>query len=242
MDSRRELPAKKRFSPLAWLTKLALAGLLVWVLAILAMRWLPPPVSAFMLRAEFLAWQQGRTDFTLRQQWVDWTEIAPSAGMAVVAAEDQWFFSHHGFDFDAMASAYQRNLKHTRIRGASTLSQQTAKNLFLYPERSFVRKGLEAGLTVLLELLWPKARILEVYLNVAQFGDGIYGVEAASRAFFGKPAKKMEPAEAALLAATLPNPLKLRADQPSAYVLKRRDWILRQMRQLGERLYPHEVR
>jgi len=141
-----------------------------------------------------------------------------------------------------MAQAFRRNQASARVRGGSTISQQTAKNLFLYPRRSFLRKGLEAGLTMLLESLWPKTRILEVYLNVAQFGDGIYGVEAASRAFFGKPAKRLEPAEAALLAAVLPNPLKLRADRPSAYVLKRRDWILRQMRQLGEGLYPREAR
>jgi monofunctional biosynthetic peptidoglycan transglycosylase len=208
------------------------------VLAVVALRWLPPPTSAFMLRAAFLAKIEGRKDFVLRHDWVDLDEIAPAAGLAVVAAEDQLFFSHHGFDFDAMVSAYQRNQTGRRIRGGSTLSQQTAKNLFLYPARSFVRKGLEAGFTALLELFWPKARILEVYLNIAQFGDGIYGVEAASRAFFNKPAMKLSSAEAALLAASLPNPLKLRVDRPSGYVLKRRDWILRQMGQLGEKLYP----
>jgi monofunctional biosynthetic peptidoglycan transglycosylase len=225
----------------AWwavLIKLALSVLAFFVLIVFILRWLPPPTSAFILRAELSAQQEGRNNFTVRQQWVDWDQIAPSAGLAVVAAEDQWFFNHYGFDFDAMALAYQRNQQHARIRGASTLSQQTAKNLFLYPERSFIRKGLEAGFTVLLELLWSKQRILEVYLNIAQFGDGIYGVEAASRAFFNKPAKRLEPTEAALLAAVLPNPIKLRVDKPSAYVLKRRDWILRQMRQLGDRLYP----
>jgi monofunctional biosynthetic peptidoglycan transglycosylase len=160
----------------------------------------------------------------------------------VIAAEDQSFVHHHGFNFQAMAQAFKRNLNSKRIRGGSTLTQQTAKNLFLSPHRNFFRKGLEAGLTLLLELLWPKNRILEVYLNIAQFGDGIYGVEAASRAFFGKSASRLEPGEAALLAAVLPNPLKLRVDKPSAYVLKRRDWILRQMRQLGEEYYPSELR
>lgn len=206
------------------------------------MRWLPPPTSAFMLRAELLAVLEHRQGFALRHQWVGLEDIAPVAGLAVVAAEDQRFFAHHGLDFDAIALAYKRNQSGRRIRGGSTLTQQTAKNLFLYPAQSFLRKGLEAGLTALLEVLWPKTRILEVYLNIAQFGDGVYGVEAASRAFFGKPAQRLEPAEAALLAAVLPNPVRLRADRPSAYVLKRRDWILRQMRQLGEGLYPPEMR
>lgn len=159
----------------------------------------------------------------------------------MLAAEDQSFAHHHGFNFSAIAEALKRNLNSKRIRGGSTLSQQTAKNLFLSPNRSLMRKALEAGLTVLLELLWPKSRILEVYLNIAQFGDGIYGVESASRAFFGKPAARLEPSEAALLAAALPNPLKLRVDKPSPYVLRRRDWILRQMHQLGEDYYPREL-
>ncbi|MFM8331016.1 MAG: monofunctional biosynthetic peptidoglycan transglycosylase [Candidatus Methylumidiphilus sp.] len=224
------------------LLKLFMALLLVLAGVVLALRWLPPPTTAFMLRAEFIARQEGHKDFVLRQRWVDLADIAPAAGMAVVAAEDQWFADHHGFNFDAISQAFERNQTGARVRGGSTISQQTAKNLFLYPERSFLRKGLEAGFTVLLEALWPKARILEVYLNVAQFGDGVYGVETAAQAFFGKPAKRLEPAEAALLAATLPNPLKLRADRPSGYVLKRRDWILKQMRQLGEAHYPRALR
>lgn len=242
----RRLPhlrmAGKGLSPLRLLFKLGVAVAALLALAVLALRWLPPPTSAFMLRAAYSAKQQGRADFTLRQQWVGLADIAPVAGMAVVAAEDQLFFEHHGFNFSAMAQAFRHNRSGGRVRGGSTLSQQTAKNLFLYSERSFLRKGLEAGLTGLLELLWPKARILEVYLNIAQFGDGIYGVEAASQAFFGKPAKRLAAAEAALLAATLPNPVKLRADRPSAYVLKRRDWILRQMRQLGDERYPLGLR
>jgi monofunctional biosynthetic peptidoglycan transglycosylase len=219
-----------------------LAVLLVLAGAILALRWLPPPTSAFMLRAEFAAWREGKPDFTLRQQWVGLSALPPAAGLAVVAAEDQSFVRHHGFNFQAMAQAFKRNRNSTRIRGGSTLTQQTAKNLFLSPHRTLLRKALEAGVTVLLELLWPKTRILEVYLNIAQFGDGIYGVDAASRAFFGKPASRLEPREAALLAAVLPNPLRLRVDKPSAYVLKRRDWILRQMHQLGDDYYPPELR
>jgi monofunctional biosynthetic peptidoglycan transglycosylase len=222
--------------------KALLAVLLLLVGSILALRWFPPPTSAFMLRAEFAAWREGKPNFTLRQQWVDLSAISPAAGLAVVAAEDQSFVRHHGFNFQAMAQAFKHNRNSLRIRGGSTLTQQTAKNLFLSPHRTLFRKALEAGLTILLELLWPKTRILEVYLNIAQFGDGIYGIEAASRAFFGKPASRVEPGEAALLAAVLPNPLKLRVDKPSAYVIKRRDWILRQMRQLGDDYYPPELR
>ncbi len=232
---------EKLLAPGKLLKRLVLAMLLIPTVSILALRWLPPPTSAFMLRAEYLAWREGREDFELRRHWADLDDIAPTAGMAVIAAEDQLFIKHHGFNFDAIAQAFKRNLRSNRLRGGSTISQQTAKNLFLYPGQSFLRKGMEAGLTVMLETLWPKERILEVYLNVAQFGDGIYGVEAASRAFFGKSARRLEPAQAALLAAVLPNPIKLRADKPSAYVLKRREWILRQMRQLGDEYYPREL-
>lgn len=220
--------------PQAWLRKLLLCLVLATAGPVLLMRWLPPPTSAFMLRAQFLAWHEGRDGFSLRHRWVDRSAMAASAGMAVIAAEDQLFFQHWGFDFDAMVQAFKRNANHKMIHGGSTITQQTAKNLFLFPARSFFRKGLEAVFTVWLELLWPKSRILEVYLNSAQFGEGIFGVEAASQAFFGKPASRLLPTESALLAAVLPNPVKLRVDRPSAYVIKRRDWILRQMRQLSD--------
>jgi len=233
--------AHGRFSVGGFIVKMALVILLLVAGTVLAMRWFPPPTSAFMLRAKFEAWHEGSVNFNLRQQWVGLSKISPAAGLAVLAAEDQSFIRHHGFNFKAIAQAFKRNQNSKHIRGGSTLSQQTAKNLFLYPQRNFFRKSLEAGLTILLELLWGKPRILEVYLNIVQFGDGIYGVEAASWAFFGKPALRLEPGEAALLAAVLPNPLKLRADNPSAYVLKRREWILRQMRQLGEDYYPPEL-
>ena len=223
------------------LFKALLLGVLLMVGLILALRWIPPPTSAFMLRAEFEAWREGRQDFTLRQQWVGMASISPTVGQAVLAAEDQSFIQHHGFNFEAMIQAFKRNQHSKRIRGGSTISQQTAKNLFLYPQRNLFRKGLEAILTVLLELLWSKNRLLEVYLNIVQFGDGIYGVEAASQAYFGKPAIRLQPGEAALLVAVLPNPLKLKVDKPSSYVLKRRDWILKQMRQLGEEYYPREL-
>ncbi|NJD08397.1 MAG: monofunctional biosynthetic peptidoglycan transglycosylase [Methylococcaceae bacterium] len=202
------------------------------LLPVLALRWLPPPTTAFMVRAQWLAFWEGKENFRIRYQWVDWPDISRAAALAVVASEDQLFGSHLGFDFGAIAKAAAGNRSGRRLHGASTISQQTAKNLFLTSSRSFWRKGVEAYLTVLLELLWPKQRILEVYLNVAQFGDGVYGIEAACRKYYRKPAARLTAREAALLAATLPNPLVLRADKPSAYLLRRRDWILEQMRRL----------
>ncbi len=175
----------------------------------------------------------GETEYRLQYSWVDLANIAPDAALAVVAAEDQLFNRHFGFDLEAMEQAMRDNEAGKRIRGGSTLSQQTAKNLFLYPAQSYVRKALEAYLTLLLELILPKQRILEIYLNIAQFGRGIYGVEAASQAFFAKPAARLTTTEAALLAAVLPNPVRLQVEHPSPYVFKRQAWILRQMRQLG---------
>lgn len=186
-----------------------------------------------MLHAEIRAFMEGDEDFHLNHTWAPFETIAPEAALAVVAAEDQLFNQHFGFDLDALEQAMRNNEAGKRIRGASTLSQQTAKNLFLYPEQSYFRKALEAYLTILLELVLPKQRILEIYLNIAQFGRGIYGVEAASRHFFSKPAARLTAPEAALLAAVLPNPIRLQVEHPTAYVLGRQSWILRQMRQLG---------
>ena len=161
-------------------------------------------------------------------------EISPWAALAVIAAEDQRFPDHWGLDFGAIEKALSHNEQHeNRIRGASTISQQTIKNLLLWDGKNWVRKGFEAGLTLVTEAIWTKRRILTVYLNIAEFGDGIFGVEAASQRYFHKPASKLTMAEAALLAAVLPNPLRFRADAPSGYVRSRQAWIMRQMRQLG---------
>ena len=155
---------------------------------------------------------------------------------AVVASEDQLFLEHWGFDFKSIEKAYENNQKKKRrtIRGASTISQQVAKNVFLWPGRSWVRKGLEVYFTVLIEILWDKKRIVEVYLNVAEMGDGIYGVEAASRKYFKRGANKISRSQAALIAAILPNPLKYSATKPTAYIKKRQQWILRNMDYIGE--------
>ena len=154
-------------------------------------------------------------------------------GAAVISAEDQNFADHFGFDWKAIEKAMAHNEHSKRKRGASTVSQQTAKNVFLCSSRSWVRKGLEVYFTLLIETLWSKQRILEVYLNSVEFGDGIFGVEAASRAYFGKAASRLKPSEAALLAAVLPNPHKFKVSSPSPYIRGRQAWILNQMRQLG---------
>jgi len=218
---------------------LAVAFVLLTAVPVLLMRWWDPVYSAFMLRGSIVSLSD--ESYETRYQWVDLEKISPHAAIAVIAAEDQQFPFHAGFDLKSIREAVQQNQRRKRPRGASTISQQTAKNLFLWNGGGYVRKGLEAWLTVLIELLWPKERILEVYLNIAQFGRGVYGVEAASEKFFRKPAAKLTRSEAALLAAVLPNPIRLRADQPSRYVLSRRDWILGQMRGLGGTEYLEQM-
>ncbi len=220
-----------------WIGAVLLFGLLITVLPVITLRWIDPPTSSFMLQRRLAARLSGDRGYQLRYRWIDADSIAAHAGVAVVAAEDQRFPRHRGFDFEAIADAREAHERGRRLRGASTITQQVAKNLFLWPGRSWVRKGIEAHFTVLIEALWPKRRILEVYLNVAEFGGGVFGVRAASEAFFHKPPTRLTAAEAALLAAVLPNPQRLRADRPSAYVLERRDWILRQMEQLGGPAY-----
>jgi monofunctional biosynthetic peptidoglycan transglycosylase len=213
-------------------------GLLVVAsfLLVLALRWVRPPMTAVTIERRLEALIERRAYHPVRT-WVRWNRISPEAAVAVVAGEDQRFAEHHGFDFDAIQKAIDEHDRGRRLRGASTISQQVAKNLFLWPGRSFVRKGLEAYFTALIELTWPKRRILEVYLNIVEFGDGVFGVEAASQRYFHKPATRLRPEDAALLAAVLPNPIRFRVDRPSAYVQERREWILEQMGQLGETAY-----
>jgi monofunctional biosynthetic peptidoglycan transglycosylase len=207
-----------------------------WVLItctmVLLLRWVHPFTSAYMLEARLHANAGYRTHF----EWVDLEDISPHAAIAVIASEDQQFPFHAGFDFKSIREAVRASERGKKLRGASTISQQVAKNLFLW-NGGFLRKGLEAYFTVLIELMWPKERILETYLNIAQFGSGVYGVEAAAQHFYHKPAARLSSPESALLAAVLPNPIRMRVDRPSTYVLSRRDWILGQMRGLGGASY-----
>lgn len=173
----------------------------------------------------------------IQYKWVSGKKISPNASAAVIASEDQQFYQHFGFDLQSIRSSITSYIDGgRRLRGASTISQQVAKNLFLTPSKSFIRKGLEVWFTLLIEILWSKERILVVYLNIAEFGDHLFGIEAASQHYFGIPAKNLSRSQAAVLAATLPNPLKLRAARPSNYVIRRQSWILRQMRNLGDQV------
>jgi monofunctional glycosyltransferase len=212
---------------------LVLAWVAASVLAAAALRWINPPFTAFMAEAQLAAWTSRDSNYVSRHTWVDLDRISPNLPLAVVASEDQKFPEHWGFDVEAIEKAYALNQHSHKVRGASTISQQVAKNLFLWSGRSYFRKGLEAYFTLLIEGLWPKRRILEVYLNIAEFGYGTYGAEAASQRFFRKPAARLTRADAAVLAAVLPNPERYSAAAPSRYVQQRREWILGQMQALG---------
>jgi monofunctional biosynthetic peptidoglycan transglycosylase len=192
------------------------------------LRFLPPLGSAMMAQRWWSARVEGR-DFDLQYEWVPADEIARSLRAAVVASEDQRFYDHAGFDWKELRNAVDDWRDGDSLRGASTISQQVAKNLFLWPGRSFVRKGFEAWFTLWIEWLWPKERILEVYLNIVELGDGVFGAEAASRRYFKHPAAKLVPHESALLAAMLPSPLRSNPLNPSEYLRKRQRWILRQL-------------
>jgi monofunctional biosynthetic peptidoglycan transglycosylase len=214
-----------------WAVNTLLAVAAASILAVAAFRWLPVPTTAFMIR-ERLAAGSG-PPLVQRHEWVAWPQISRQAAVAVIAAEDQKFLLHDGFDFEQIEKAWDDAGRGRRLRGASTISQQVAKNLFLWPGQSWVRKGLETWFTVWIELLWPKRRILEVYLNSAQFGRGIWGVEAASRTYFGKGAARLDRNEAALLAAVLPSPTRYRVVNPGPWVRSRQAWIAGQMQGLG---------
>jgi monofunctional biosynthetic peptidoglycan transglycosylase len=168
----------------------------------------------------------------LLHEWVDWDDLGTAIGLAAVASEDQRFADHFGIDLTAIQKSIGEQQQRGYVRGASTISQQTVKNLYLWPGRNVVRKGVEAWLTVVLEVCLPKRRILEIYLNIAEFGPGIYGAGAASRYYFGVPPSGLSDRQAALLAGVLPSPRKLRANDPSDYLRKRSDWIVIQMQRL----------
>ena len=243
-------PRRKRL--LRWLIGLPLAFLVVTTLQVIVLRFVDPPFSAFMVARQFEAIGSGDFGYRSAYAWRDLDQIAPALPVSLVAAEDQNFAEHHGFDFDAIEKAREHNQRMVeraekrgtpvkRLRGASTISQQTAKNLFLWQGRSWVRKGLEAWYTVLIETFWPKRRILEVYANIVEFGDGTYGAQAAARHFFGKDASRLGPEEAARLAAVLPAPRRYDAGHPGPYVQRRSNAIQRQARQIGGAAWLHSL-
>lgn len=198
---------------------------LSWML-VLPFRWINPPTTAFMLQDN-----SGRVP--VAYEWLDWSDLRGAAPVAVVASEDQKFAHHFGFDVKAIRESVEEFNEGEPLRGASTISQQVAKNMYLWPGKNFLRKGIEAYFTILIEATWSKKRILEVYLNIAEFGPGIYGAPAASKSFFRKSPLDLSDAEAALLAAVLPNPNRLRVDAPTQYVRKRQRWIMQQMQRLN---------
>ncbi|MCK8602773.1 monofunctional biosynthetic peptidoglycan transglycosylase [Syntrophobacteraceae bacterium DRH4] len=225
---------------LAWLLRAAAKSFIIvfaaTFLSVLILKWVDPPTSSFMLQ-KTLGELFSSTSDTIHYQWVDYADISAHAKMAVVAAEDQNFPNHWGFDFEAIGHAWNERKKGGRLRGASTISQQVAKNLFLWSGRSYLRKALEAYFTLLIELTWSKQRILEVYLNLAQTGEKTFGMGAASEVYFDVPASRLNRQQATLIAAVLPNPGKYSVVKPSRYVRYRQRWILKQMSQLGGSSY-----
>lgn len=206
-----------------------LAGLILFsILIVIIYGWVPVPYTPLMAIRYIENPDEG-----IRHQWVPIEEISNNLKIAVIASEDQNFPNHRGFDVKAIEKAMDENQAGKRTRGASSISQQTAKNVFLWPDRSWVRKGFEVYFTFLIETFWSKERILEVYLNSIEMGKGIYGAEAASRAWFNKPAKNLTPYEAAAIAAILPNPRVYRANPASNYIQGRKSWIVRQMQNMG---------
>ncbi len=236
MRRRHRAPAKRSARVVARLLAIAgrilLAAVVSSIVTVVMLRWVPPPTSAIMLQNMVENLRTGARPVAVHYRWIGWEAMPAALALAVVAAEDQKFPVHHGFDFGAIEAAIASN-GNGRLRGASTITQQVAKNLFLWPERSYLRKGLEAYFTLLLEALWPKQRILEVYLNIAEFGDNVYGAAAAARFVLHKYPAQITLEEAALLAAVLPAPKQRDAARPSPYVRARAQWIRRQMGLLG---------
>ena len=210
-----------------WLLRILVTLLAISFIPALVLRWVPPPTTTVILHRTLVE------DRAQNYHWVPLEDISSHMALAVIAAEDQKFPDHLGFDLQSIRDAVVKNNRGGQLRGASTISQQVARNLFLWQGRSYFRKALEAWMTLVLEISWPKARILEVYLNIAETGPGTFGVEAAAQRFFGKSAATLSKQQSALIAAVLPIPVRMRADRPSLYVLEKSQWILNQMALLG---------
>ncbi len=219
--------AKNNFLLRVWkkLKRITLWILVLHLAYIILLRWVNPPITITQLTN----WIEGHG---LKRDYIDFDAMSPNIRLAVMASEDQLFPDHNGFDIKSIKKALESNKKSKRVRGASTISQQVAKNVFLWQGRSWFRKGLEVYFTFMIELLWSKERILEMYLNVSEMGTGIFGVEAAAQKYFKKPASKLTRTEAARIAAVLPNPKKYKAEPASPYVARRTSWILNQMNNL----------
>jgi len=226
----------KRVWKITWIGLIGFFGSSIFFVALY--RFINPPITPLMVIRLFGQSMDGQS-MKLTKQWEPIGAISPDLPLAVVASEDNRFMEHHGFDLDAIGKAkeYNERKQGKKVRGASTISQQTAKNVFLWPDRSWVRKGFEVYFTFLIEVFWSKKRILEVYLNVIEMGKGIYGAEAASQKYFHKPASRLTRSEAALIAACLPNPLRSNPAAPTAYLFERQQWILWNMGNIGSLKY-----
>ncbi|WP_316838036.1 monofunctional biosynthetic peptidoglycan transglycosylase [Pedobacter nutrimenti] len=236
MAQKKRSTAKTK-SPLLKKITSILSRILIWFLSVsilwvLAYRFINPPITLLMIERNIERKADGKT-FKTDKKWMRFEDISDNMKRAAVSAEDQLFLKHMGFDIKAIEKAYESNEKGKKVKGGSTISQQTAKNVFLWPGRSWIRKGFEAYFTLLIEMLWSKERILEVYLNVIEMGDGIYGAEAASQAYYGKSCSSLSRAEAALIAACFPNPLRWTPAHPTRYIQHRQYLIMRNMRRLG---------
>jgi monofunctional biosynthetic peptidoglycan transglycosylase len=216
----------------ALLSKILIWFLMVSILWVLAYRFINPPITLLMIGRNIERKANGKS-FKTAKTWVKFEAISNNMKRAAVSAEDQLFLKHNGFDVKAIEKAYESNNKGKKIKGGSTISQQTAKNVFLWPGRSWIRKGFEAYFTLLIEILWSKERILEVYLNVIEMGDGIYGAEAAAQEYYGKSCRSLTKSQAALIAACFPNPLRWTPKHPTKYIKHRQYLIMRNMKRLG---------
>lgn len=213
-------------------TKVFLWFLMVTVLWVLIYRFVNPPITLLMIQRNIERSSDDKP-FKMEKKWVDFEDISDNMKRAAVSAEDQLFLKHIGFDLKAIEKAFATNKKGKKVKGGSTISQQTAKNVFLWPGRSWIRKGFEAYFTLLIEMLWSKERILEVYLNVIEMGDGIYGAEAAAQAYFGKSCTELSRSQAALIAACFPNPRRWNPKKATQYIRHRQFLIMKNMRRLG---------
>jgi monofunctional biosynthetic peptidoglycan transglycosylase len=215
-----------------WILRIAIIFFVASVLIVFSMRWINPVTSSIMIQRQISSFIHGKFEL-VKYHWVDYDDVSKYMPIAIVAAEDQNFPNHFGFDFKQIEKAMKQNKKGKRIRGASTISQQVAKNLFLWEGKSFIRKGIEAYFTILIEFLWDKKRILEVHMNIAEFGENVFGVGIASLVYYKIPPSKLSISQAALLAAVLPNPLRYSVAKPSGYVKGRQNWIISQINSLG---------
>ena len=222
---------KRKILRFIWKAMLWFFGLSI--LSVIIFKWVPIPFTPLMV-TRIIEFKLEGKDAIYSHKWVPLEDISPNLQKAVIASEDGNFLKHNGFDFEAMQKAFKNNNKGKRLKGGSTISQQTAKNIFLWQGRSYIRKGLEAYFTVLIELIWGKERIMEVYLNSIEMGNGVYGAQEAARHWYSKTATNLTPREAAGIAAILPNPRKFKASNSSSYINRRKDKIMRVMRHVGK--------